>query len=220
MRRHAEHFDIRGNPLSREGRGGHDAPPSRCWHLYPIVALALLALTGCDMLDMYDQPHKEPFEASQFFANGMSARPLVPGTVARGQLREDDAFYTGSVDGKYVEELPVPLTPELLARGRERFDIYCSMCHGPTGRGDGMIVQRGFKQPPSYHTDHLRNAPVGHFYDVITNGYRTMMPYNIQVEPRDRWAIVAYVRVLQTSQNGTLDDVPQAERAQLEGAPQ
>jgi mono/diheme cytochrome c family protein len=172
------------------------------------------------MLDMYDQPHKEPLEASQFFANGMSARPLVPGTVARGQLREDDAFYIGSVDGKYVEELPIPLTPELLARGRERFDIYCSMCHGLTGRGDGMIVQRGFEKPPSYHTDHLRNAPVGHFYDVITNGYRTMMPYNIQVEPRDRWAIVAYIRVLQASQNGTLDDVPQAERGQLEGAPQ
>ena len=219
MKRHTGHFDIRDNALSREERGSR-AAQLRGRHFYRFIALALLALTGCDMLDMYDQPHKEPFEASQFFANGMSARPLVPGTVARGQLREDDAFYTGSVEGKYVEELPIPLTPELLARGRERFDIYCSMCHGLTGRGDGMIVQRGFKPPPSYHTDHLRNAPVGHFYDVITNGYRTMMPYNIQIEPRDRWAIVAYIRVLQTSQNGTLDDVPQAERAQLEGAPQ
>ncbi|HET6881280.1 MAG TPA: cytochrome c [Pirellulales bacterium] len=161
------------------------------------------------MLDMYDEPRFEPLEASTFFDDGTSARPLVAGTVARGDLREDEAFYTGKVAGKYVTELPLDLNRELLERGQERFNIYCSPCHGRVGDGNGMIVQRGFRRPPSFvSTDRLLNAPVGHFYDVISNGFGAMPSYASRVEPRDRWAIVAYIRALQRSQNGSVDDVP------------
>lgn len=165
------------------------------------------------MLDMYDEPRFEPLEASTFFDDGASSRPLVAGTVARGDLREDEAFYTGKVDGKYVTELPVELDRALLLRGQERFNIYCSPCHGRVGDGNGMIVQRGFRRPPSFvSTDRLLRSPVGHFYDVISNGFGAMPSYASRVEPRDRWAIVAYIRALERSQNGTLDDVPPAER--------
>lgn len=161
------------------------------------------------MLDMYDEPRFEPLEASTFFDDGTSARPLVAGTVARGDLREDEAFYTGKIDGKYVTELPLELDHKLLARGQERFNIYCSPCHGRVGDGNGMIVQRGFRHPPSFvSTERLLNSPVGHFYDVISNGFGAMPSYASRVEPRDRWAIVAYIRALQRSQNGSIDDVP------------
>jgi mono/diheme cytochrome c family protein len=161
------------------------------------------------MLDMYDEPRFEPLEASTFFDDGTSARPLVPGTVARGDLREDDGFYQGKVDGKYVTTLPVDLDEQLLLRGQERFNIYCSPCHGRVGDGNGMIVERGFRRPPSFvSTDRLLNAPVGHFYDVMTNGFGAMPSYASRVAPRDRWAIVAYIRALQRSQNGVVDDVP------------
>jgi mono/diheme cytochrome c family protein len=183
-----------------------------------MIFVALLsALTGCHT-DMRDQPRYEPLEASDFFADGQSARLPVPGTVARGQLHEDEAFYTGRSEGQFVSELPIEVDRDLLVRGQERFNIYCSVCHGKTGVGDGMIVQRGFRRPPSYHIDRLRNAPAGHFFDVMTHGFGAMPSYAAQIEPRDRWAIVAYVRVLQVSQNATLDDVPVADRARLQEA--
>ena len=179
-------------------------------HLSATVALlALLTTPGCDMLDMYDEPRFEPLEASTFFDDGTSARPLVAGTVARGDLREDEAFYLGKVDGTYVTELPLDLNRALLLRGQQRFNIYCSPCHGRVGDGNGMIVQRGFRRPPSFtSTDRLLNAPVGHFYDVISNGFGAMPSYASRVEPHDRWAIIAYIRALQRSQNGSVDDVP------------
>ncbi len=167
------------------------------------------------MLDMYDEQRYEPLEASSFYDNGSSARPLVAGTVARGDLREDEALYTGKQDGKLVEELPMEVDRDLLVRGQERFNIYCSPCHSRVGDGFGMIVERGFRRPPSYHIDRLRQAPVGHFYDVISNGFGAMPSYASRVEPHDRWAIVAYIRVLQRSQNARLADVPQDQRDQI-----
>jgi mono/diheme cytochrome c family protein len=166
---------------------------------------------------MRDQPRYEPLEASAFFSDGQSARPLVTGTIARGQLQEDDAYYRGKDDhGEEVTEIPVKLDRALLERGQERFHIYCSVCHGPGGNGDGMIVQRGFNRPPSYHSERLRAASVGHIFGVITRGFGAMPRFAPQIEPHDRWAIIAYVRTLQRSQNATLDDVPADERKQFE----
>lgn len=164
---------------------------------------------------MRDQPRYEALESSDFFADRQIARQPVPGTVARGQLHDDDALYTGKLDGKPVAEFPVEIDRALLQRGQERFNIYCSMCHGYTGRGDGMIVQRGFKQPPSFHIERLHNVPPGHFFDVITNGIGFMPRHGPQIPTPDRWAIAAYIRVLQISQNATLDDVPEAQRRRL-----
>jgi mono/diheme cytochrome c family protein len=177
--------------------------------------LTAACCTGCHR-DMQDQPRYEVLEASEFFPDGKSSRPLVAGTVARGMLREDVALETGKSDGQLVATIPLSIDRALLERGQERFNIYCSVCHGRTGVGDGMIVQRGFRQPPSFHTDRLRELPDGHYFDVITNGFGAMPSYRVQVPPRDRWAIVAYVRVLQMSQQATLDDVPADERRRLE----
>jgi len=163
-----------------------------------VAALALLALAGCRQ-DMHDQPRYEPLEASDLFGDRRASRPLVDGTVARGELREDALLYTGKVDGKDAEEFPFPLTEAVLARGRERYDIFCAPCHGRTGEGDGMIVQRGYRRPTSYHALTLQNAPVGHFFDVITNGWGAMPDYASQIEVRDRWAIAAYIRALQAT---------------------
>jgi cytochrome c553 len=165
---------------------------------------------------MHDQPRYEALEASDFFADGQSARLPVAGTVARGQLDEDEEFYTGKSQGELVLDPPVEVTRELLLRGQERFNIFCSPCHARTGMGNGMIVERGFRRPPSYHSERLRNAPAGHFFDVITHGFGAMPSYRVQLEPQDRWAIAAYIRVLQLSQNATLDDVPHSERNQLD----
>ena len=182
------------------------------------VCLAMLACSAGCHTDMRDQPRYEALEASEFFPDGQSARPHVPGTVARGQLQEDEAFYTGRDQGRLVAELPVELNRKLLERGRERFDIYCSPCHGASGAGDGMIVQRGFRRPPSYHQDRLRDVPAGHFFDVMTHGFGAMPRYAVQIEPGDRWAIAAYIRVLQVSQNAKLEDVPAGERTKLQEA--
>ncbi|MFB3854829.1 MAG: cytochrome c [Vicinamibacterales bacterium] len=162
------------------------------------VVMAAWTLAGCRQ-DMHDQPRYEPLEASDFFADGRASRPIVEGTVARGDLREDSLLYTGKVDGKDSEIFPFPVTEEVLHRGRERFDIFCSPCHGRTGEGDGMVVQRGFRRPTSYHTAILRNAPVGHFFDVMTNGWGAMPDYASQVPVIDRWAIAAYIRALQAT---------------------
>jgi cytochrome c553 len=179
-----------------------------------VVSLAGL-VCGCRH-EMYDQPRSDPLEKSDFFADGAASRPLVAGTVARGHLDEDEAFYLGMIGTNLVTEFPMPVTREVLNRGRERFEIYCSVCHGRTGDGNGMIPQRGFPAPPSYHIDRLREAPVGHFYDVITRGYGVMYSYASRVEPADRWAIAAYIRTLQLSHNAKLEDVPPEERAKLE----
>jgi len=179
------------------------------------LVLPIMVLAGCRQ-DMHDQPRYEALERSQFFPDGRSARLPVQGTVARGHLKEDQVFYTGKQDGKLVQAMPVNVDRQLLARGRERFNIYCSPCHGTSGMGNGMIVQRGFRSPPAFHTDRLRQAPAGHYFDVITNGFGAMYSYASRVEPRDRWAIIAYIRALQVSQTATLADVPEKERTELE----
>jgi len=184
--------------------------------LRAISALLLLAAAGCRP-DMYNQPRYKTYAEDDFFRDGASARPLPPHTVARGHADLDTEYFEGKTeDGKLVEAFPEAVTRGLLDRGRERFDIYCAVCHGRTGEGNGMIVQRGFPTPPSYHTERLRTAPVGHFYDVITNGYGVMYSYAARVEPSDRWAIAAYIRALQLAQNSTLDDVSAADRATLQ----
>lgn len=182
-----------------------------------LLALPLVALAGAGCRqDMHDQPKYKPFRQSDFFADQRSARPLVAGTVARGSLREDAVYFTGKNGNDFVAEIPVKVTPALLARGQERFQIFCSPCHGRTGRGDGMIVQRGFKAPSSYHVDRLRAMPIGYFYDVITNGFGAMADYSAQVPPADRWAIAAYIRTLQYSQYAPSADVPPDKRELLE----
>ena len=186
----------------------------RCW-----LAVSSACLAGCSRLDMQDQPKYKPQRPSEFFADGRSERqPEVEGTIARGALNEDTAFYEGKdATGKDIDEFPIAVDKALIVRGQQRYDIYCAPCHGRIGNGLGMIVRRGFKQPPSYHIDRLRNAPVGHFYDVITNGYGAMLNYAPQVQPRDRWAIVAYIRALQYSQNANVNDLPAEARAQSSG---
>jgi mono/diheme cytochrome c family protein len=178
-------------------------------------AAACLALAGCHV-DMWNQEKPKPYQEDEFFANHAASRPLVEHTVARGELRTDEAFYTGMVhvsgtQVKYVEKFPFPITKEVLQRGQERFSIYCVPCHGELGNGKGFIAQRGFalrRQPGNYHTDRLRKMPIGHFFDVITNGYGAMYSYASRVEPEDRWKIVAYIRVLQLSQDAPAADVP------------
>ena len=181
--------------------------------------LLLLALSGCRQ-DMADQPRYGPLAPSTFFGDGRSARPQVPGSVARGQLHEDEVFYTGRSGGVLVNTFPLPVTRQVLERGRERFNIFCAPCHDRTGSGNGMITQRGLRHPPSYHIDRLREAPVGHFFDVMTRGFGAMPDYADRVPPRDRWAIAAYIRALELSQHATVDDAPPAERRKLqEGQP-
>jgi mono/diheme cytochrome c family protein len=180
-----------------------------------LLAAAVFA-TGCRQ-DMHDQPRYKPYAATDFFGDRRSARTPVAGTIARGHLREDTHFYFGKVNDAFARELPMPVTRELLARGRDRFNIYCSPCHGRTGTGEGMVVQRGFKQPPSYHEARLREEPVGYFFDVMTNGFGAMISYASRVSVEDRWAIAAYIRVLQYSQNATIEDVPAEQRQELAG---
>jgi cytochrome c553 len=180
------------------------------------LLVALVALgAGCRQ-DMHDAPRYDPLESSNFFADGQSARPLVANTVARGQLREDRHLYEGIVDGKPAETFPMPVTEEEMKRGQERFNIFCAPCHGRTGEGNGMIVQRGFRQPPSYHEDRLRNAPVGYFFDVMTHGFGAMQDYSAQVPVADRWAIAAYIRALQLSERAGVEDVPADQRSKLD----
>jgi mono/diheme cytochrome c family protein len=181
-----------------------------------MAACGLLLLVGCRQ-QMADQPRYQPLQKSTFFGDDRSARPLEAGTVAQGQLKADERFYTGKSGGEPITALPLPLTRELLRHGQERFDIFCAPCHDRTGSGNGMVVQRGYRRPPSYHTDRLRQAPIGHFFDVITNGFGAMPDHAAQVPPADRWAIAAYIRALQLTQNATLADVPPEARQQLEG---
>jgi hypothetical protein len=177
--------------------------------------LAVL-LGGC-RLDMHVQPKYLPYEPTNFFGDGRSERQPVPGTVARGHLRLDELLYAGKENGVLSYRFPFPITRADLERGRERYNIYCTPCHDYAGTGDGMIVQRGFSRPPSFHIDRLRAAPAGHFFDVMTNGFGSMYSYAARIEPEDRWRIAAYVRVLQASRHGTIEDVPAAERSSLAG---
>lgn len=195
--------------------------------LWMTVIGIILASFGCRR-DMQDQPRYKAFKKSEFFSDSRAMRDLPEGTVARGNLREDKAFFTGKKENAgttgaatatanaaasgtgganefpdAITEFPLPVTKELLDRGEQRYKIFCIVCHGPVGGGDGMVVRRGYPQPPSYHNERLQNAPVGHFYDVITNGWGKMNSYASQVPPADRWAIVAYIRALQISQNPT-----------------
>lgn len=186
--------------------------------LAPAV-LAVVALAGCRQ-DMHDAPRYEPLEESAFFGDGGSSRVLVANTVPRGFLREDELLYTGKLGGEIADVFPMPVTAEVMARGQERFNVFCSPCHGRTGEGNGMIVQRGFRAPPSYHEERLREAPAGYFFDVMTNGFGAMQDYAAQVPVADRWAIAAYIRALQLSQGASLDDVPADRRADLDAAAQ
>ena len=188
-----------------------------------LLAASVLFAAGC-RYDMQDQPRYKQYKESEFFADGKAMQDPPDGTIARGQLRENVELYTGkkrdadpnavaetTVDENgltvassfpgAVEEIPIPLTKELLDRGEQRYKVFCMVCHGPTGKGDGMIVRRGYPKPSTYHDDRLRNAPVGHFYDVITNGWGQMNGYKSQIPVADRWAIVAYIRALQVSQD-------------------
>jgi hypothetical protein len=181
-----------------------------------MLVLTLAILTGCRQ-DMHDQPKYKALAPSSFFSDERSARPLVPGTVARGELREDAELYQGRVDGKLVDAFPFPVTKQILERGQERYNIYCVPCHDLVGNGQGMVVKRGFRAPPSYHIERLRQSPAGYFYDVITNGFGAMQDYSMQVPVRDRWAIVAYIRALQLSQHASLNDVAETDRGKLNG---
>jgi mono/diheme cytochrome c family protein len=181
-----------------------------------LAALAVLALTGAACRqDMHDQPKYTAYKASDFFADERSARPLVEGTIARGHLNDDSLLYTGQIAGQPSAVFPFAIDDAVMRRGRERYDIFCSHCHGLTGAGDGMVVQRGYRQPPSFHVDRLRQAPPGHIFDVITNGFGAMPDHAAQIPVRDRWAIAAYLRALQLSQYASAAELPPDAREQL-----
>ena len=182
-----------------------------------VLVVSTLALGACRQ-DMHNQPKYRALRGTEFFADGGSARPLVEGTVARGTLQEDVAFYTGKVGNAPVKELPFPVDEAVLSRGQERYNIYCTPCHDATGSGRGMVVQRGFKAPPSFHDDRLRNADAGYFFDVMTNGFGAMPDYRMQITARDRWAVVAYVRALQLSQHAAASDVPGGDPTKVQPA--
>jgi mono/diheme cytochrome c family protein len=174
---------------------------------WPLVIMSTVLSLGCHR-DMYDQPRYEPLEPSSFFSDGRSARPIPDGAVAYQAPPKDTPLQTGIANGQLVEQLPIELNAALLQRGRQRFEIYCSVCHGRTGEGNGMIVERGYQRPPSYHSQRLRGLPVGHFFDVATRGFGAMPSYAWQVPVADRWAIAAYIRALQFSQYAHQGDLP------------
>ena len=187
-------------------------------HLRASVLLPVLVLAGCRQ-DMHNQPKFKPLAENTFYADLRAARDPIAGTVARGQLHEDVYFYSGKVGANPGDYMPFPVTHEVMARGQDRFNIYCSPCHSRVGDGNGMIVQRGYRRPPSYHIDRLRKAPLGYFFDVMTNGFGAMPDYASQIPPRDRWAIVAYIRALQLSQDAAQADVPPGQKVPSEPSP-
>lgn len=210
--------------LARNLASNHPLPPSfiRRGNVEIRVAFALFALLsslflsfGCRQ-DMHNQPKYKSLAYSDFFGDSRSARPLIDDTVARGHLNDDEHLYTGKVNGQMVDTFPFPITKEVLDRGQQRFNIYCTPCHDRTGKGEGMVVRRGFKPPPTFHQDRLRQASVGYLFDVVTNGFGAMAGYADQVPAKDRWAIIAYLRALQLSQNARIEDVPEQERNKLQ----
>ena len=192
-----------------------NAKRAKQYGLAGLAAFAVIVGSGCRQ-DMHDQPKYVPLRGSTFFNDARSARPLVEGTVARGHLRDDELLYTGKTNGDDAAVFPFRVDARVMARGQERFDVFCSPCHGRTGQGDGMVVLRGYRRPPSIHQDRLRSAPVGHFFDVITNGFGAMPDYSSQIKAEDRWAIIAYLRALQLSGHATMADVPPAERDKIQ----
>lgn len=189
----------------------------KAYVLYSLVAMSLFFNVGCELRQaMYDQEKYEPLEASTFFEDGQSYRQQVPETVARGQLRLNTHYYEGTVNGELSYDLPVPVTEDLLNRGKERYGIYCTPCHGHTGQGNGVIVKRGLKAPSSFHEQRLREMPIAYYFDVITNGYGVMYSYASRVPTADRWAISAYIRTLQLSQNIQFDQLPEEDQGQLQ----
>lgn len=181
--------------------------------LFACLGTAAMLTTGCRQ-DMHNQPKFYPQRGTSFYADGRSARPQVENTVARNQLHANSYFYTGIVDGKEGDGLPLPVTQALLERGQERYNIFCTPCHSRVGNGVGMIVERGYRPAGNFHTDRLRNAPLGHFYSVIANGYGAMPEYASQIDTEDRWAIVAYIRALQLSQDAKPSDIPAGQHPQ------
>ena len=195
---------------------------SRDKHFRRLLLLSLIVLQfGACRQQMAEQPRYKPLSESSFFADHRSARPLPMGVVARGFLNDDEHLYTGRLNGQLAAAFPFPITREVLDRGRDRYNIFCTPCHDHLGTGNGMAVRRGFRRgPPSFHSDRLREAPAGHFYDVITSGFGAMNDYAAQIHPRERWSIVAYIRVLQMSQNQNVQGLPPEDRRELERLPQ
>jgi len=181
----------------------------------PLGLLLVVLGTSACRRDMQDQPKYTPLEPSSFFLDGRSARPIPMGTIARGHLNDVDAFHTGAVNGQFLDTIPMALSRPMLERGQQRFNIFCSPCHGRLGDGDGMIAKRGFKIPANFHNDRLRQAPPGYLFQVISNGYGAMPDYGGQINAEDRWAIVAYIRALQLSRDATLEDVPRDAKSTL-----
>lgn len=207
-----------GDAIARKSRGA-----ARLSMLLLLLGL-LGGAAGCRR-DMQDQPRTKPYRSSEFFRDGMSSRPPVEGTVARGYLHEDTEFFTGkkrttgqlqmpgagsSLFPDDIELFPIAVTDEVVRRGKERFEIFCAVCHGHTGHGDGMVVRRGFRQAASFHDERVRQAPVGHYFDAVTNGWGAMPSYASQIPVQDRWAIIAYIRALQLTQpeGQNLTDAP------------
>jgi mono/diheme cytochrome c family protein len=202
---------------SRRSAGVSDRPSGR---VAMLVACGLLLAAGAACRqDMHDQPKIKVYREAEFFADRRGTRPIPENTVARGFLNDDDHLFTGKVDGRFTDEFPFQVTREVLQRGHDRFSIYCTPCHGQTGMGNGMVVQRGFRPPPSFHTDRIRQQPVGYWFDVMTNGFGAMPDYRAQVAPEDRWAIAAYIRALQLSQRATTADVPPESLKELNAPP-
>jgi mono/diheme cytochrome c family protein len=198
--------------------------------IFAFCLLPFAFLSSACREDMQNQPKYKPYRQSAFFKDGQAGRQAVEGTVARGQLKDDALFYTGKTTGSggqpqndaasefpgFTNSLPLEVTSETLQRGEERYNIYCAVCHDRAGYGEGMVVLRGYKKPPSFHSDRLRQAPVGYLYDVVTNGFGAMPDYATQIPAKDRWAIVAYLRALQLSQNTKVDALSADERKKLE----
>jgi len=207
------------------GRGGQDrlrdrfpGGARRLRRILPTLsAMVAMALLSSCRIDMHVQPKQNPLSRSDFYPDQRSARPLVEGTVARGQLQADQYFYTGKIGNNPGDSMPFPVTKQVLERGRERYDIFCAPCHSRLGDGEGFVPSRGFsRRPPSYHIPRLEKAPLGYFFDVMTNGYGVMPDYASQIPPDDRWKIVAYIRALQLSQNATVNDVPPGQKVPSE----
>lgn len=194
----------------RVGTGALPRPVERSSIAFRFAALlTLILLSSACRIDMHVQPRQNPFSRSDFFTDQRSERPPVEGTVARGQLREDNYFFTGKIGSSPGDYMPFKVTREVLERGRERFNIFCAPCHSRLGDGNGFVPSRGFsRRPPSYHIPRLQKAPLGYFFDVMSNGFGIMPDYAAQISPQDRWNIVAYIRALQLSQNATAADVP------------
>jgi mono/diheme cytochrome c family protein len=178
------------------------------------AVLAFLALAACRQ-DMQDQPRYRPLAQSDFFTDHRSARPRIEGTVARDHLRIDEARYTGKIAGEDIDQFPIPINKADIERGQTRFNIYCSPCHGRIGDGNGMVVLRGYRQAATFYSDKLMRAPVGHFFDVITNGFGAMPSYASRIVPDDRWRVIAYIRALQLSESASVNVVPPDQRRSL-----